>query len=408
MGFSKLNAIVGQSGGPTSAINATLRGVIEGASKKFNKLYGMRNGILGLLENRITDLTYLYDKDELLYSLSLTPASALGSCRFKLPSDFSSPVYREIFDILYKNDIGVFFYIGGNDSMDTVDKLSKYAKLNSLDVIIIGVPKTIDNDLILTDHCPGYGSCAKYVATTVYEVARDIASYKLPSVTFVEVMGRESGWIGCASALSKCYFGVGADLVYLPEAGFSSGRVLGDLENMLKQKNDILVSISEGVSFDTAVGEEDAFGHKALSGIGKTLELLVKREIGCKVRSIELNLPQRCASHLVSKTDIEESVLIGKRAVMLACAENSGKMAAFVRAQGEYSVSVDMVDASLVANAIKCVPRDYINKEGNFITDKCVEYISPLIKGEMNIKYEMGLPRHFEMPDGNGGMACIK
>ncbi len=397
MGFSKFNAIVGQSGGPTSAINATLRGVIEGARNKYKKIYGMKNGISGLLENRITDLSYLYDKDELLYSLSMTPASALGSCRLKLPRDFSSPVYKEIFDILYKNDIGILFYIGGNDSMDTVDKLSKYAKQNSLDVIIIGVPKTIDNDLVLTDHCPGYGSCAKYVATTVYEIARDISSYKLPSVTFVEVMGRESGWIGCASALSKRFFDVGSDLVYIPEAGFSSEKVLDDIENMLSKKNDVLVSVSEGASYDTAIGEEDAFGHKTLSGIGKNLELLVKKEIGCKVRSIEMNLPQRCASHLVSKTDIEESVLIGQMAVKLACLKNSGKMASFVRTQGEYSVKVEMVDASLTANAIKRVPRDFINKDGNFITDKCIEYISPLIQGEMDIKYVMGLPQHFEI-----------
>ncbi|MBQ8145463.1 MAG: diphosphate--fructose-6-phosphate 1-phosphotransferase [Clostridia bacterium] len=397
MGFSKLNAIVGQSGGPTSAINATLRGVIEGASHRYNKLFGMKNGISGLLENRIADLTYLYGRDELLYSLSLTPASALGSCRFKLPSDFSNPVYREIFDILYKNDIGTLFYIGGNDSMDTVDKLSKYAWQNSLDVTIIGVPKTIDNDLVLTDHCPGYGSCAKYVATTVYEIARDISSYRLPSVTFVEVMGRESGFIGCASGLSKSYFGVGSDLVYIPEAGFSCKSVLDDIENLLKSKNNILVSVSEGVSFDTAVGEEDSFGHKALSGIGKALEGLVKREIGCKVRSIEMSLPQRCASHLVSKTDIEESVLIGKMAVALAENESSGKMASFVRAQDDYAVSVETVNASLVANEIKRVPRDFINKDGNFITDKCIRYISPLIQGEMDIKYVRGLPHHFEI-----------
>ena len=391
------NAIVGQSGGPTAAINATLAGVIKGSAGKFKRLYGMKNGILGLFKKDFFDLTYLFGKDELLCSLSLTPASALGSCRFKLPSDFSSPIYEKVFNALYENNIGTLFYIGGNDSMDTVDKLNKYARLNSLDVIVIGVPKTIDNDLILTDHCPGYGSCAKYAATTVYEVARDISSYKNPSVTFVEVMGRESGWIGCASALSKCYFDVGSDLVYLPEAGFSANRVLGDIENMLSKKTDVLVSVGEGVSLSTSNGDVDAFGHKSLSGIGKSLELLVKREIGCKVRSIELNLPQRCASHLVSKTDIEESVLIGKSAVMLADIENSGKMASFVRSQGEYSVSVDMVEASRVANQIKRVPLDFINKDGNFITDKCIEYISPLIMGEMDIKYAMGLPKHFEI-----------
>ena len=393
------NAIVGQSGGPTCAINATLSGIIKGAQGKFQKLYGMKNGILGLLQDRVVEFNSLFGREEELSLLEMTPSVALGSCRYKLPEELDAPVYEEIFNMLDRYSIGYLFYIGGNDSMDTVTKLSAYAKKKSLDVSIIGVPKTIDNDLILTDHTPGYGSAAKYVATTTYEIARDISSYNMPSVTIVEVMGRDAGWIGCAASLSRHYFGKGSDLIYLPEMDFSVEKFLNDTDNLLLRKKNILVSISEGVRLGKAGEAVDAFGHKQLAGVGKLLENEVKKGIGCKVRSVELNLPQRCAGHLASKTDIEESVYIGKHAVDLALLGLSGIMASFERKKGEYGVDVLYAPAHLVANRIKHVPKDFINAHQNFVTEKCIEYVSPLIMGEMKVKYVMGMPHHFDLEE---------
>lgn len=398
------NGIVGQSGGPTSAINATLSGVIRGSRGKLNKLYGMQNGIAGLLEGKIVELNPLFEDEEALSCLELTPAAALGSCRFKLPKDLKSYVYEEIFKVFDKYEIGYFFYIGGNDSMDTVAKLSAYAKEKRIDVSIIGIPKTIDNDLVLTDHTPGYGSAAKYVATTVYELARDIAAYSQPSVTIVEVMGREAGWIGCACALSSHYFGKGADLIYLPEMEFSVEGFLDDVRSLLCCKNNLLVCVSEGISLENGDNTLDPFGHKQLAGVGKLLEVAVRKAIGCKVRSIELNLPQRCSGHLTSATDITESVRIGKRAVEVALMGQSGKMVAFKRKAGEYAVEIDLVDATIVANAIKHVPAEFIDNEHKTVTEKCIEYIAPLIMGETRVKYVMGLPHHFDLE----GYLCTK
>lgn len=402
--MSMRNAIVGQSGGPTSAINATLSGVIQGAAHNVGKLYGMSNGIAGLLEKRLVELNYLFDNEEELRKLELTPSVALGSCRYKLPQDMKSEIYPRIFEILEEYNIGYLFYIGGNDSMDTVVKLSAYASVNSIDVKIIGVPKTIDNDLMETDHCPGYGSAAKYVATTVYEIARDISAYNLPSVTVVELMGRDAGWLGCAGAMSKYYFGKGSDLIYLPEMDFSLDSFLGDVQNKLSAQKTVLVSVSEGIPLDGGNHVTDVFGHKYLAGVGRVLENAIREKIGCKVRSVELNLPQRCAGHIVSKTDIEESVCIGKGAVSHALSGQGGKMVAFKRCAGAYGVDIIAVDASLVANKIKHVPREYISYKDKFVTDKCIEYITPLIQGEVDIKYVMGMPNHFDL----GERSCIK
>lgn len=404
MGKLKFNAIVGQSGGPTSAINATLSGVVRMASKsgKIDTLYGMKNGIFGFLNEDLKSLNFLFDNEKELSCLERTPGCALGSCRYKLPDDLKSEIYRKIFDLFDKYNIGYFFYIGGNDSMDTVAKLSLYNKENSRGVSIIGLPKTVDNDLVLTDHTPGYGSACKYIATSVYEIALDIMAYRMPSVTVVETMGRDTGWLNCASSLSKYCCGVGADLIYLPETDFSCEKFLREVEDKLTLQKGVLVSVSEGIDIqgkdlNSTISRSDAFNHKSLSGVGKILENQIKENLGCKVRSMELNLPQRCAMHIASKRDINESVSVGQFGVKAATCGYTGKMVSIMRKQGEYGIELGLVDAGLVANRVKKVPLDFINKEQNYLTKKCVDYVSPLIEGEVNIDYVGGLPRYFKL-----------
>lgn len=408
MSLLKGNAIVGQSGGPTSAINATLSGVIRGCanSAAIEKLYGMVNGIEGFLDNKIIDLSYLFNNDEALSSLELTPASALGSCRKKLPSfNEENDVYSKIFETFKSYDIRYFFYIGGNDSMDTVYKLFEYAKNIDYEIRIIGVPKTIDNDLPETDHTPGFGSAAKFIATAIHEIATDCAVYKVNAVTIVEMMGRDAGWLTAAAALPKHYTGVGADLIYLPEVPFYDNEFLSAVEKELETHPNVVVAVSEGIRYENGEyvgasnqsGAVDVFGHKYLAGTAKNLEALVKREIGCKVRSVELNILQRCASHIASAVDIDESVLIGKASVEYAENGGNGKMLCFTRKSGEYGVEITAKDVSLVANKVKLVPREYINEAGNNVTKECIEYISPLILGEKTIKYENGMPVHIRL-----------
>lgn len=397
MSKHKINAIIGQSGGPTSTINSSLVGLMFGLCGNVDKVFGMRNGISGLLANSIVDLNYLVNDSLALSMLRDTPGAFLGACRMRLPEDLDSIIYNQIFERLDQNNIKYFFYIGGNDSMDTVAKLSAYAKKKSLDVSIIGVPKTVDNDLVLTDHTPGYGSCAKYIGATVCELWQDVSSYDLPSVTILEVMGRDAGWLGCACALPMLRFGYGCSLVYLPERNFSKEKFLSDVEKALGKGKPIMVGVCEGINAFESLSGLDAFGHRALSGIGKVLEKSVREGLKCKARSIELNLPQRCAAHLVSLTDLVESEEIGKASAMLALEGKSGKMSAFVRRAGEYGVDITCVDAYLVANKTKYVPEDFINSEGNFVTDKCERYLSPLILGEKIIQLQNGLPRHFKL-----------
>ena len=397
------NAIVGQSGGPTSAINATLCGVIKACAKneKIEKLYGMQNGIEGFLKETIIDLSYLFDDEKSLDVLKTTPAAALGSCRRKLKSDEE---YQKIFELFEKYNIRYFFYIGGNDSMDTVAKLTAFAKNNSYKINIIGVPKTIDNDLPHTDHTPGFGSAAKYIATTIKEIATDCEVYTKKAVTIVELMGRDAGWL-TASAGLPTYFGyVGAKLIYLPEIPFSNEEFIASVKAELDKHPSLVVAVSEGVRYEnghyvgegTQSGIVDEFGHRYLAGTARVLETLVKQEIGCKVRSVELNLPQRCSAHILSATDINESVQIGSFAVESATNGNSGKMAIYVRT-GNYSIDFDLVDITECANVVKHVPREYINTSGNNVTKECLEYIAPLILGEMNIKYENGIPAHLSL-----------
>ncbi|MBQ8689200.1 MAG: 6-phosphofructokinase [Clostridia bacterium] len=407
MGILKGNAVVGQSGGPTAAINATLSGVIRGAlwakgEGYVDKLYGMRNGIEGFLDERIVDLTEIFSSEKKLKTLEATPAAALGSCRKKMKSPDADPdTYERLLEIFKKYDIRYFFYIGGNDSMDTVSKLSAYAKNHDYEIRVVGVPKTVDNDLMATDHTPGFGSAAKYVATTVKELLRDVSVYTLKAVTIVEIMGRDAGWLTAASALPALSGGMAPDLIYLPERVFDKEAFLASVREALDDHPAVLVAVSEGIRYadGTYVGASgtarDAFGHVQLSGAGKVLEWLVKDEIGCKVRSIELNLPQRAAAHILSKTDIDESVSVGMGAVKLATEGKTGIMMTIVREAGdEYVSSVGYAEISAIANAVRQVPDEYINEASNGITDAGLKYLAPLILGEVDIEFEAGLPKH--------------
>ena len=401
------NAIVGQSGGPTAAINATLAGVIRGAqeSNVIGKIYGARNGIEGVLARRLIDLSEMTAEN--LSLLETTPAAALGSCRKKLPADFEGAnrkIFEDIVEIFKEYDIRYFFYIGGNDSMDTVLKLSRFTKEIGYEMRVMGVPKTIDNDLAGTDHTPGYGSAAKYIATTMQEILRDTAVYTVKAVTVVEIMGRDAGWLTASAAIPSLYSNVAPDLVYLPEVPFNYDEFFEDLEKAFEKHPNVVVAVSEGIRLadGTYVGEgtqsgvTDAFGHKYLSGTGKALEIAIKEKFGCKVRSVELNLPQRCASHIASKTDLYESAAIGRHAVRYATFGESGKMMIFTRLEGDrYKVCVDSADIAGIANAVRSVPREYINERGNNVTEQCLAYIAPLIVGEPEIIYENGLPKHF-------------
>lgn len=409
MNILKGNAVVGQSGGPTAAINATLAGVIEGTqiAKKegiIETLYGMRNGIEGFLNENLVNLTERFSKESDIETLKLTPAAVLGSCRKKMKSpEDDYDTYKRLIEIFKKYDIRYFFYIGGNDSMDTVLKLSRFAASQDYDMRVIGVPKTVDNDLMVTDHTPGFGSAAKYVAVTMKEILRDVSVYTTKAVTIVEIMGRDSGWLTAASGLTKLSGGVSADLIYLPEHPFDPDEFLTSIIEVQKKHPAVLVAISEGIKFTDGryVGEGlggrkiDAFGHVALSGAGKVLEGLVKEKLGCKVRSIELNLPQRCASHLASKTDITESAGVGRAAVRAATDGKTGVMMTINRIDGDsYSVYYDSADISGIANGVKLVPAEFITPDGHGVTDECVNYLAPLILGEVMPEYENGIPKH--------------
>ena len=404
------NAVVGQSGGPTAAINATLAGVIRGVKDEavhggaIGKLYGMRNGVEGLMAERLIDLSARFANDEDIEILESTPAAALGSCRKKLPKPQDDPAFFEnLISIFKKYDIRYFFYIGGNDSMDTVAKLSEYTAMCDYEMRIIGVPKTIDNDLVVTDHTPGFGSAAKYIATTMQEIIRDCAVYTTKAVTIVEIMGRDAGWLTASSAIGRVVNGVAPNLVYLPERTFSMEEFMEDVKAELEKQPNVVVAVSEGLQFadGTYVGEGtqsgavDIFGHKYLSGTGKALEMAVKAEIGCKVRSVELNISQRCASHIASGTDIDESVRVGRGAVFAAAQGVTRRMMTILRNDGEeYSSIIDHSDVSEIANKTKHVDGKYINERGNNVTDECCKYLLPLIAGERDIKYENGLPVH--------------
>ena len=397
------NAIVGQSGGPTAAINASLAGVIRAAQSaaEIKHIYGMKNGVEGLI-NGIEPIDICLTETELKL-LSSTPASALGSCRHKLPDTFESDEYKKLEEIFDRYNIKYFFYIGGNDSMDTVNKLSEYCEIKGREMMVIGVPKTIDNDLTATDHTPGYGSAAKYIAVTDQEVLRDCAVYTKPAVTIIEIMGRHAGWLAASAALPGSIAGIAPDYIYLPEKPFDKDIFLDDIRSALKYHPNVVVAVSEGIhdAEGNYIGAalhkgKDVFGNVSLSGAGKALELLVKDEIGCKVRSIEINLLQRCASHAASLTDISESERVGEAAVKAALNGETAKMMCFIRSnETEYSVDIVSRDITTIANQTKTVPDSYISAGNNNITEEGINYMLPLIQGELPILWENGIPKHF-------------
>lgn len=403
------NAVVGQSGGPTAAINASLAGVISSLLNccRVNTVYGMKNGIEGFISEDLIDLTEVFsgsDREDKLRLLSHTPASALGSCRKKLPTCSSDPAFYDgLISLFKKYDIRYFFYIGGNDSMDTVAKITEYTASHDYDIKVIGVPKTIDNDLCATDHTPGYGSAAKYIATTVQEIIRDCAVYTVPAVTIVEIMGRDAGWLTVSSALGRIVSGFAPDLVYLPECPFSLDKFLSDVKEALSKHPNVVIAVSEGlrdsegeyIGAKSQSGVADVFGHKYLSGTGKSLEVFIKEKLGCKVRSVELNISQRCAAHILSATDIKESFEVGEAAADAALSGCTGCMMSIERVDGNYSVKYVSKEISGIANAVRTVPKEFISPEMNNVTDAALEYILPLILGEVDIKYKQGLPELF-------------
>lgn len=402
-----MNIAVAQSGGPTCAINASLVGVFSEALKEpaIDAIFGSINGIEGMIHDHLIDLKTMIRTNADMEMLLQTPSTVLGSCRYKLKDwHEEETVYQKITERFQQRQIGAFFYIGGNDSMDTVMKLSEYVKEKGLDTKIIGIPKTIDNDLCITDHTPGFGSAAKYVATTMQEIIRDSSVYSAPSVTIVEIMGRHAGWLTASSAILHANGETAPHLIYVPECKFSLQQFLEDIRQKMAKHKAVIVAISEGVEAADAAafqsGVTDEFGHKYLSGIGKYLEGVVREQIGCKVRSIELNVMQRCSSHLCSKTDIDEAVQIGAAGVQTALSGETGKVMVFQRLYDQpYTVVVTSTEAANIANRERFLPLSYINKTQNNITDAALSYFLPLIQGECNIQMQNGLPVHFKIQE---------
>lgn len=399
--------LIAQSGGPSAAINATVAGVVERCmtSDKVDRIYGAVNGIKGVLNGNYVDLTEILSSPEQLRLLCSTPAAALGSCRLKL-NNADEGQLGQIVDALLSREIGYFVYIGGNDSMDTVYQLSAYIKKHNIQGLsVMGAPKTIDNDLPMTDHCPGFGSAAKYIAATFAEIVRDCEVYDIPAVTIVEVMGRNAGWLTAASALSRENGGTGPQLIYLCERAFDTEQFIRDVKDCLAKRNAVVVAVSEGLkNADGSYLSEskgrgvDVFGHAALSGTAKVLEGLVKEKIGCKVRSIELNLMQRCASHLASANDLSESKMLGMTAADRALNGVSGEMAIVERlSSAPYRIRYGTTDIALVANLEKKVPDSCIHPQGNDVTEQMLEYLRPLVHGEVQVPMCGGVPVHLEL-----------
>ena len=401
----KKNAVVGQSGGPTAVINASLYGTVYEALNREDEIgtvYGMINGIEGFLNDQVMDMAPLEESKE-LELIRTTPGSYLGSCRYKLPEDLNDPVYPQLFARFEAYNIGYFFYIGGNDSMDTVSKLSRYAEKISSDIRVIGIPKTIDNDLVETDHTPGFGSAAKYVASTVREIAIDASVYdNKKSVTIVEIMGRHAGWLTAASALARKFEHDNPVLIDLPETDFDQDAFIEKVRTSLETTPNLVVCISEGIHDNTGtficeysndVGT-DTFGHKMLTGSGKYLENLVKERLGVKVRSVELNVCQRCSSSMLSKTDQKEAIASGAYGVKAALNGASGKMVAFERLDGDdYQIDYVLKDVNVICNQEKCVPATWITADGSDVTEDFIRYARPLIQGEVTVPTEDGVPK---------------
>ncbi|MGN0155069.1 MAG: 6-phosphofructokinase [Lachnospiraceae bacterium] len=401
--MSKKNIIVAQSGGPTVAINASLAGVVDAVmhNENYDIVYGSIYGILGILEDHIMNLSDQAEKiPNFIETLKISPSMYLGSCRYKLPDyEDDDATYAFIFNQFKKYNIGAFFYIGGNDSMDTVLKLSHYGERIGSDIRIIGIPKTIDNDLQITDHTPGYGSAAKYVASSILEIAHDTYIYSVKSVTIVEIMGRDAGWLTAAAALARNSYNNAPHLMYFPEVAFDKDQFINDVKEQLSQRNNVIIAVSEGIRdkdgnyISATKPASDQFGHAQLSGAGKCLEYFIKESINVKCRSIELNVLQRCAAHVSSLTDIEESFSLGYHAVDYAAKGQSKCMLTLNReSNAPYTISIQTADIKAIANEAKSIPREWINDAGNDITPALYEYMAPLIVGEPSIVYNNGMP----------------
>ena len=403
--------IVGQSGGPTSVINASLAGVYAEGKKQGFKVYGMLNGIEGLLEEKIVDLDEYFSDPNNLELLKRTPSSFLGSCRFKLgsPKD-NKDNYEKIFKILDKNSIDSFIYIGGNDSMDTIESLSDYAKDNNKKQNFIGVPKTIDNDLPITDHCPGFGSACKYIATTLREVISDNSCYgdTKKTVAIVEIMGRHAGWLTASAALAKDDTCPGVDAIYLPEVAFDIDNFVKEVEELLKKKSNVVIAVSEGIRtedrkfvcelLDTNL-QTDSFGHKELVGCADALGRILRDKLGIKARPITLSTLQRAASHLASKTDLVEAYECGRLGAELAGKGESGKMVIMTRInRKKYKIKYEVFDdIHKIANVEKKIPLEWIDVENNYVKQELIDYIKPLIQGEVKQIYKNDLPQYITL-----------
>lgn len=404
----KGNIIVGQSGGPTAVINSSLAGVVKTAKDRgAKKIYGMLHGIQGFLDGKYVDLSDYIQTELDIEILKRTPSAYLGSCRYKLPEIHeNTEIYEKIFESLNKLDIECFIYIGGNDSMDTIRKLSDYAIIKGYSQKFVGVPKTIDNDLAITDHTPGFGSAAKYIGTTTKEVIRDAIglAYNTDIVTIIEVMGRNAGWLTGATALAKGEDSPGPDLIYLPEVPFDIPTFVSKVKSLLKKQKTVVVAVSEGIKtkegkyvceYGAAVDYVDAFGHKQLTGTATFLANTISAEIGCKTRAIELSTLQRSAAHLASRTDINEAFAVGGAAVKAAFEGDNGKMIILKRVSDDpYQCTTDVYDVHKISNVEKLVPREWINKEGTYVTEEFISYIEPLIQAELIPVPVEGIPRH--------------
>ncbi len=401
----KGNIIVGQSGGPTAVINASAYGAISTALKSdlITNVYGAAHGIKGVLDDVLFDMSK-EDPEELKLLLN-TPSSALGSCRYKLADPSKDDTdFKRILEIFKKYDVRYFFYNGGNDSMDTCNKISKFMMENDYECRVMGIPKTIDNDLFGTDHCPGYASAAKYITTTAMEISLDARVYDIGMVTVLEIMGRHAGWLTAASAIAS-YYGMGPDLIYLPEVPFDMNKFISDVSRVYESEGKCIVAVSEGISdasgtlmVEVFAQDEnvarDSFGHAQLGGIGVTLANIIKEKLGCKTRGIEFSLMQRCAAHCASQVDVDEAYLAGRMAVELAVSGITDKMVGFkCERDGGYSCEIELLDLESVANTEKRVPREWINKEGNGLNKEFIDYALPLLAGEAKPPYENGLPR---------------
>ncbi|HZK26240.1 MAG TPA: 6-phosphofructokinase [Thermoclostridium sp.] len=399
------NAIFGQSGGPTSVINSSAAGVFTEALRQdsINKVYGAANGIKGILEEKFYDIGMEDPKE--LELLKTTPSSALGSVRYKLSDEKDDDTdYKRLLEVFKKYDIRYFFYNGGNDSMDTCNKVSKYMQKVGYECRVMGVPKTIDNDLTETDHCPGYGSAARYISTATMEVYLDAHVYDTPMVCVLEVMGRNAGWLTAATALAASK-GLGPDLIYLPELVFDMDKFIEDVKAIYAKKNGkAIIAVSEGIrdkdgKYISEYGsdlakQKDSFGHSQLGGTAQVLAGVLNDELNCKTRAIEFSLLQRCAAHCGSKNDVEESFMAGQLAVRYAVEGQTDKMVAYERSQGkEYKCNFKLIDLEIVANAEKKLPREWITEDGTGLTQDYIDYALPLIQGASSPPFEDGLPR---------------